>query len=552
VRPLHNSAAPAALLALALACSGGDGSATAPSRPSRGYILISIDALRADALGLYGSARPTSPFLDRFAESSLVFENAFVQIPSTLPSHLSMFTGLFPSQHNVFPPSDVLAESIPTLPELFRAAGYRTIGHSEGGYVVGGYGFSRGFDEWTDTGYASDEDIERTFSRGIASLEGLGPDERFFLFLHTYSVHDPYEPPERYRKEYWPGPPPEGAFEPLGPNFSAYNSGHLDAPRQAMPYYRALYDASVRHMDDVVAHFWSELERLGLADEVTLIFTSDHGEEFLEHGRYVHTQAYPESLRIPLVVHAPGRARGRRVQRLASTIDFLPTLAELAGLELPAGLPGTSFADLLAGGDGRLSGRAWAQDEILAFQIRTLMMPVGGRLLQVYTSRAVQERDGYWMAREVAFDAVPPAIEFRTVAFHRPRRLTVLVDDEPLRELEIGTEWSAHRIELPPGRKHVVTMRTDGCDSPFDLGQGRDARCLSIKLDGLVLARLELYDLAADPGAQRDLSGERPDLVRALVRELRAYPETPVAESTSTELSDEQIRRLKALGYLGP
>jgi len=184
VRPCARWALLLGLPAVAVACSGPGGSEPAAIRPSRGFILISIDALRADSLGLYGSERPTSPFLDRFAERSLVFENAFTQVPSTLPAHLSMFTGLFPSQHNVFPPSDVLGASIPTLPELFRAAGYRTFGHSEGAYLQGGYGFSRGFDEWTDTGYSADEDIERTFGRGIASLESLGA---------AVDVHQPLE-----------------------------------------------------------------------------------------------------------------------------------------------------------------------------------------------------------------------------------------------------------------------------------------------------------------------------------------------------------------------
>jgi len=547
--------APVVLLALTLSACGGASpagreGARAP-RAARGYVLISIDALRADALGLYGSERPTSPFLDRLAaERAVVFENAFSQIPSTLPSHLSMLTGLYPSEHGVFPPSDVLSAEIPTLPELFRAAGFRTFGHSEGGYVQGGFGFARGFEEWTDTPYGSDADIERTFRRGVDSLAKVAPDERFFLFLHTYSVHDPYEPPQKYRAAFWPGPPPAGAFEATGPNFADFNFHLRDAPVEAIPYYRALYDASVRYMDDVVAHFFAELERLGLADETVVVFTSDHGEEFLEHGRLVHTQPYPESLRIPLVVVLPDLARGRRVQTIAETIDFLPTLAELAGVEPPPALSGESLAGVLAGGDGRLAGRAFAQDKMLSFDIRTVLMPVGGKLHQLYSSRAVQERDGFWASREVILDARPPALEFRAVAFHEPRTLTVRVGARTIAELELGTDWRSFRVELPAGKKQTVSLRTPACASPAELGAGRDRRCLSFKLDGLELARLELYDLAADPFARRDLSTERADLVRTLVRELKKYPETQRARAASTELTDEQIRHLKALGYL--
>ena len=136
----------APLLAAALACgppapSGPEAALPAPR--ARGVVLISIDALRADALGPWGSARPTTPFLDRLAGRAVLFDRAFSPIPSTLPAHLTMLTGLEPTEHGTFPPSDVLSVEIPTLPERLLAAGVRTFGHSEGGYVQGGYGFRR-------------------------------------------------------------------------------------------------------------------------------------------------------------------------------------------------------------------------------------------------------------------------------------------------------------------------------------------------------------------------------------------------------------------------
>jgi hypothetical protein len=549
-RPLSLVAALAAFALAACQRTAPPAEARRELPPPRGVVLISIDALRADALGLYGSPRPTSPFLDRLAERALVFDNAFCQIPSTLPSHLSMFTGLYPSEHGVFPPSDVLAAEIPTLPELFRAAGFRTFGHSEGGYVQGGYGFARGFDDWTDTPYAAESDLERTFARGAASLAGLAPGERFFLFLHTYSVHDPYEPPAAYRARFWPGPPPAGAFEATGPNFAAFNRNQLAAPDAAAAYYRALYDAGVAYMDDVVARFFGELERLGLAGDTLVVFTSDHGEEFLEHGRYVHTQVYPETLRVPLVVVDPRQERGRRVARLVESIDLLPTLAEVAGFAAPAGISGESFADLLRGGDGRLAGRAYAQDEMLELHLRTMVLPAGGRPHQLIASRAVQERDGFWVSREIRFDAAPPRLEFRAVAFHEPRRVTVSIGGVTLEQIELGTDWTNVVVPLPPGGKQVVRLSTAGCAIPAELGLGTDRRCLSFKLAGLPLARLELFDLGADPGAARDLSVERADLVRALVHELKKYPEKARAAAGATDLTDEQVRQLQALGYL--
>jgi arylsulfatase A-like enzyme len=541
-------------LALALLASCRASPEPRPSvrelRPLRGIVLVSIDALRADTLGLYGSPRPTSPFLDALAaRRAVVFEHAFSQIASTLPSHLSMFTGLYPSEHGVEPPRGLLAEEIPTLPELFRAAGFRTFGHSEAGYVQG-KSFRRGFDEWSATPYTSDLDLERTLGRGIASLARLAPEERFFLFLHSYTVHDPYDPPAELAARFWDGPPPAGAFPATGPNFAAHNGGKLDAPPDAARYYRALYEAGVAYVDQALARFFAELERLGLAEDTLVAVTSDHGEEFRDHGRYAHTQAYPETLRIPLVVVDPRLAAGRRVERVVETIDFLPTFAELTGWEPPAGVTGESFADLFAGGDGRLAGRAYGQQTFLGYGIRTLFEPVDGRLHQLCATRAIEERDGFWVTRALRFDATGPALDLRLVAYHRPRTVVVTVDGAVLAELAVGTDWSTHRVELPAGDRHLVTLSAPDCASPLDLGLGEESRCLSFKVQGPPLVRLELFDLVADPLAQHDLSRARPELVRRLVRDLRLYPETARARAEAQALGEEQIRQLKALGYL--
>ena len=138
-------------------------------RPTRGVILISLDTVRADHLSCYGYERRTTPFLESLAERSVLFERAVAQYPSTLISHMSMFTGFYPRQHGVFPPAAVLSPEIETMPERLQAAGLRTAGHTEGGYVSGAYGFERGFEEFTDTPYADDTDVERTFERGLAT-----------------------------------------------------------------------------------------------------------------------------------------------------------------------------------------------------------------------------------------------------------------------------------------------------------------------------------------------------------------------------------------------
>lgn len=520
--------------------------------PTRGYILISIDALRADHLGLYGYPKPTSPFLDELARRATVFEHAFAQIPSTLPSHMSMFTGLYPAEHGVYPPSAVLAAEIRTLPEILLHAGFRTAGHTEGGYVQGGYGFARGFGEWSDTPYADDTDLERTFGRGIDFLRSVEPGERFFLFLHSYSVHDPYWPPERYRRMFWPGPPPPGAGEPSGPHFAAINNGLSPTTPEAVEYYKALYDASIRYLDDRLRQFFADLAASGLAGETTVVFTADHGEEFLEHGHLVHTQIYPECLHIPLIIVHPAQREGLRIGRLVQTVDFAPTLYDLAGVEPPGGLSGQSLAAQLRSPQRALSGEAFAEIDVLRFDARTLLAEREGKLLQATLAAAVMESDGHWVSKGIRIDALPPALEFRAVAFHRPREIQAVVDGQPGAKFRLETDWKGYRLELPGGaRKHRVSLTTPECETPLAVGAGNDGRCLSFKLYGPPLERRELFDLSRDPLAAKDLSTERPDLLRELLTRLGSgYRHQLRTAPADQALTEEQIKNLRALGYL--
>jgi arylsulfatase A-like enzyme len=278
-------------------------------RATRGYVLISIDTLRADHLGCYGYGRPTSPFLDSLARRATLFEEAYAQFPSTLVSHMSMFTGLHPREHGVFPPSSVLSPEVETLPEAFQRHGFRTAGFTEGGYVSGRFGFRRGFDEFVARNRNRNRPIEGTFRRGVRFLEGLGKDDRFLLFLHTYAVHTPYDAPERYREPFWSGGPPPGAIPATGPALTRQNALGEPLSQPAVAWLTALYDAGIRQTDEVLQRFFADLERLGLDDEVTVVVTSDHGEELQDHGRFNHTQVYREVLRVPLlVIHPDHRA----------------------------------------------------------------------------------------------------------------------------------------------------------------------------------------------------------------------------------------------------
>ena len=520
--------------------------------PTRGYILISIDALRADHLGLYGYPKPTSPFLDELARRATVFDHAFAQVPSTLPSHMSMFTGLYPAEHGVFPPSSVLAPEIRTLPEILLHAGFRTAGHTEGGYVQGGYGFARGFGEWTDTPYVDDTDVERTFAHGVAFLKSLKPSERFFLFLHSYTVHDPYWPPEQYRQMFWPGPPPPSAGEPSGPHFAAINNGLEVTTPAAVDYYEAMYDASIRYLDDALRQLFADLEASGLAADTTVILTSDHGEEFFEHGKLVHTQIYPECLHIPLLVVHPAQRAGLRIGRLAQTIDFAPTIYDLAGVTPPPGLSGASLKPLLQKPERAISGEAYAEVKVLAFRrpgalCRTQRQAHAGE--PGFGGHGIRRPLGLEgdALRRPAADARIPRRGVPSAAGDSGVGRRQADDPAALRNRLAGIppRASRRRPQAPgeshdPGLRHAARARR------------RQRRPLSVVQAPRTAPRTPraLRPDRRSPGGARPLHRAPRPLRELLARLESGYRHQLRTAPADQALTEEQIKNLRALGYL--
>ncbi|HEV2845908.1 MAG TPA: sulfatase [Thermoanaerobaculia bacterium] len=511
-------------------------------RATRGYIVISIDTLRADHLGCYGYGRPTSPFLDSLARRATLFEEAYAQYPSTLVSHMSMFTGLHPREHGVFPPNSVLAPEVETLPEVFQRNGFRTGGFTEGGYVSGRFGFRRGFDEFAARDRNRDRPLEKTFGRGVRFLESLKPDDRFFLFLHTYAVHTPYDAPDPYREPFWPGEPPAGAIPATGPALTRHNAigGLLDRP--ALDWLTALYDAGIRETDDVLRRFFADLERLGSADQVTVIVTSDHGEELQDHGRLNHTQLYREVLRVPLMIVHPDHTSAVRRAGVVQLIDLAPTLYELARLR-PAGKPtGVSLARRLGRAAPPIPGTALSDNE---GGERAVYRGESGKLESLLL---FDPPKGDWISRRAAVDAPGGELRFEARSFREPRRLRVRKGREVLADFSLTPEWTPVRIPLTgPAR---LLLEADGC-AAADPNEKREFRCQAFQVRGLSLTRVELYDVASDPGQQRDVSRDRTRETRVLLRDLLAFNPPPVAGAAPAPPLDPELEsKLRALGYL--
>jgi len=539
----------AAILALsALGACSAEEPELPPLRPdpTRGYIVISLDTLRADRLGFHGYDRDTSPFLDAVAERATVFDNAIVQLPGTLPSHMSIFTGLYPAEHGVYPPDSVLSDAIMTVPMRFRLDGHATAGFTEGGFAAGHFGFDRGFQYFSDDVVGGARDFERTLAKGLDFLRSLESSQPFFLFLHTYAIHDPYDPPEPYRSMFWDGEPPD-VFEPTGTNLVSVNHGERQLTEQGLRYFEALYDGGIRYADDRLAEFWQAVEELGLAEQTTLVVTSDHGEEFLEHGKLVHEQAYLESLHVPLLIAHPRIGKGRRVQSLVESVDIAPTLYELAGFDEQPQTSGESLVKYLFGDPEPAHSDAYAEEFVSPK--RTLLWREDGFHQVVFTPLR-SEAGGYWAMPSITFDWPRPELSIDVRGFRKPRQVRVSADGQALGRYDIAPTRTRLRVALPEGDRHDVTIRGEDCDSPNSLGINEDTRCMSFFVYSRNLTHTELYDLVGDPGATTDIGRERRELEDRLIDELTSRRFDARGGFGRVPLDDELVRRLRALGYL--
>ncbi len=338
---------PAACLLLAL--GGRLATPVSGPLPVRRVILVSVDTLRADRLGAYGYPRPTSPILDRFASEGTRFATCIAASPWTLPSHISMLTGLYPTHHGALHVRQPLRTGVRLVSEELAGHGFRTAAIVASDLVLPNEGSRRGFEHyqefpWRDLAATSGPSILNTGAEVTAAattwLEHLTADDSFFLFLHYYDVHSDYSPEPRFRTLL-------GADADLEPGSSTFLIAHRDdgalTAKERLQTQR-LYDAEIRQLDAHLGTLFGALRELGLESRTLVVVTSDHGEEFREHGRLLHGRAlYEESMHVPLIMRGPGVPRGHVVTQLTSHVDITPTILAATGTGLADQLDGSSL-----------------------------------------------------------------------------------------------------------------------------------------------------------------------------------------------------------------
>lgn len=331
-----------------------EGSATAPAeRPN--LVLFVVDTLRADHLGCYGYARPTSPRLDEFARESVRFAEARAQSSWTKPAMATLLTGLYPVTHGAERRNQGIAPEVRTLAERLSAAGYETAMLTTNPTVVEKFGFGRGFDHFEYVHQLQGRkrrsvDSAEMHRAAVAWLDGrAAPGRPFFLVVHTLDPHDPYRPQEPYRSRFAPGVDVAAACCFRGERLAALTAEQAAIRRRDS---MALYDGEIAQNDASFGRLVDDLRARGLLDRSAVVFTADHGEEFHEHGGWRHAESlFEEVLRVPLVVRLPGDApAGVTVADPADQIDIAPTLLDLAGVAAPPELPGASLLPVIGGG----------------------------------------------------------------------------------------------------------------------------------------------------------------------------------------------------------
>ncbi len=473
--------------------------AASPAVRPRGVVWIHADTLRPDHLSMYGSQRDTAPFLKKLASEGALFTRAMTQGTWTKASSSSFLTSLYPTTHGVSAIPDRLPASVTTIADVYRAAGYATVSYSSVVFTGQLTNLHKGFEEvhestsQTDPVYTS-KSAREYVDRAVDWIDAH-KDSPFFMYLHVFDPHPPYEPRPPYDST-WADPAKKDehiaqrnalrktikdpAQAPRGMATVEEMKAAGVEPGPYLAYDKDWYDGSIRALDAEIARLVERLRAFGLDDNTAIVFMSDHGEEFQDHGRMWHGHSvYGELAHVPLFIRWPGRVPGgTRVDEVVESIDIMPTLLDFSQLAHPKGIQGQSLVPWLAIKDG---------PQVAAWKRRPAI-----------TEKTVMTTAG---------DAPDPNNE-RDVSWE-----SVALNDG---------DWKLiHHTIRPAGRPEY-----------------------------------ELFDAKRDPLDQHDVASEHADVVSRLAKALDGWRQMakaaklkPDAEVTKN-MTPEQLQKLKSLGYV--
>ncbi len=471
-------------------------------RAPQGVILVVSDTTRKDHLNFYGYGRETAPALSLLASEGVRFTDNVSQATWTKVSFPTIMTSLYSSSNRVKEMSDRVPAGAVTLAEAFREAGYATVGYSSVPFNGKLTNLHQGYEEFHERGSISEAGSKtaRTYVDRVSDWLERHRDEPFFVLLHVFDPHPPFEPRRPYNA-IWSNPDKRDQHDKdieklkkfiknpddrnrVMPTLEEVRESGVDH-EELMSYFKGWYDGSIRGLDAEVARLMERLKALGLADRTLLAFTADHGEEFHEHGRMWHGQTvYGELTGVPLMFYGPSFVPGGLViDQTVQNIDIMPTLLELSHLTPPENIQGQSLLPLMAAAKEVGSGDP--------AKLRPIAEQKGWTHQPAFSEKALTEQSG------------------------GPRPY----DTESYAIVYDG--WKLIRN----------TKRKDGTPE------------------------FELYDHKNDPLDRTDVAGQHPDLVKSLTAKLEERRQSAVAAAlpeteANTKMSAEELQRLRSLGYI--
>ncbi|MGD8316317.1 MAG: sulfatase [Myxococcales bacterium] len=323
--------------------------------PARNVILLLVDTLRASKVhAYYPKTRVKTPVLDQLASEGTLFERTQAPENWTKPSVASVLTSLHPATHGTKEDASKLPSSALMLSEVYQGAGFKTASFIANGYVSNAFGFDQGWDHYTNYIREQRDTTAATVFGEAEDWIEKNKDRRFFVYIQTIDPHVPYDPPDRFLKMYDPAPyngQVQNRRTALMLDDAKKNPKKYHFTQRDKERIEALHDGEISYHDAELGKFLAKLMQMGLDDDTLLVVTSDHGEEFQEHGSWGHGHSvYQELLAVPLMFRWPGVIPAdERVGPVVSTIDIGPTVLEATGVPIPDEFEGHSLLGFMRG-----------------------------------------------------------------------------------------------------------------------------------------------------------------------------------------------------------
>jgi arylsulfatase A-like enzyme len=531
--------------------------------PGVNVILILIDTLRADHLGCYGYHRNTSPVIDRLANEGLIFKNMLAQTSWTRPGTASILTGLYPKHHGANTRDDRLPEEVELLPEILSKHGYHTYAFVTNGNAGAAVGFNQGYKDFFTFNEKFKVDYTNIHMRAgkvnrhlLTFIRQLENTSSNFIYIHYTDPHAPYIPKKKHFSKN-----DEIAFTM---DYIRSIPSRLARKDQAEVIKQMInaYDDEILRTDQMIGDVINTLKENNMYSHSIIIVTSDHGEEFFEHGNFSHGKTlYDEQLKVPLIIRLPGGIHAE-INEIANQIDIAPTILSLLDIPVPPYIDGAN----LLNNTGRPDSYSYAELDLDGNALFSIQTTENKFIEGLYA--APRKKRGRWFKQRAIIETCDDTLELIVRALHKKRTLRVLLNGETIDQFTITSKKKTFNIPLPGDdeEKRVTIESPEPCQAPRQLGISKDPRCKgfrifdsrNVDIENIIgEPRREYYTLSDDPMENNNRYDRKKykKFIVLLRKELKKFKASLRFKRSGKSkkpirFDEEQVKALKALGYL--